>query len=201
MLYELFRAVVQRILRDKILLGLVVVGILGIFFTGVQTQKEPPINSEAAQAEKTEETAEMPQGEAAKPIEPGLACDFVKWWLGGAMDMAQTTAKDSHKEAIAWMTAEAAGQFQAALWTPQMAQGIETGAIRASFHTGQIQAEALNPDGSVVVSVDGTMILDTMRNPVPTHIITYYLVKRNRDGLRIAGVFNKQLPTRNSSVY
>src|SRR5437660_756285 len=98
MWYEVAQALVQRILRDKILLGLVIVGILAMFMGGMNKEeptKEPPTPS----SQPTEKTAA-----ASEPVDPKLASDFLKWWMGGAFDYAAQTAAQSHEQAFAWMT-------------------------------------------------------------------------------------------------
>lgn len=206
MWYEVARALVQRIFQDKILLGLVIVGILGIFMTGISSNDEPaPASSkaDAAAPEAGAGTQERPAaGQApAQPIEPNLAVDFVKWWLGGAMDYTAATAAENHNQAFGWMTPEAQRAFQAAFWSAQTAEMVKSGQLVAAFHLAAVQAEAINPDGSIVVGVAGTLVTDTGGRPVTNQVNIDFLVRREQDGLRVAGIYNRISAVPGPSVY
>lgn len=194
MLYEIARALVQRIFRDKILMGLVIIGILAIFMSGISTKEEPAPVTKATSAPSAAQTTPVQTA-----VEPKLAADFLKWWLGGAFDYAPATAVQSHQQAFAWMTAQTQAAFQAAFWTPDVASGITNGQIVAAFHPTSIEAEAVNPDGSVVIAVAGTLVIQSGGQPVTQQLLADFLVQRQRDGLRVAGIYNKLAPS--TSVY
>jgi len=214
MIYELARALVQRIFRDKILMALVVIGVLGLFMGGMSGKQEPPVASKSGGGQPMDrggdDTRSMTPASldgqpgaapAQQPLEPNLATDFVKWWLGGAMDYTTATAVANHEQAFGWMTPEAQRAFQAAFWTPETQQMIASGQLVAAFHLAAVQAEALNPDGSVVVGVTGTLVTDTGGKPTPHQLTADLLVRREQDGLRIAGIYNRVTTVPGVSVY
>jgi hypothetical protein len=207
MLYELIRAIVQKILQDKILLGLVIVAFLGIFVGGMtmgdekdqkptgakvaQGSGEQPLPGQApGQGATQQASAQQPAGQqAGSKLTPQLACDFVSYWLQSAMDYNAQTAQQSHNQAMAWMTPDAAATFQAQFWTPQIAEAVTTGRLISAFQPTGVQAQAVNPDGSVVIGVAGTMIVQSGGQPVPQQFLASFLVKQDNGGsLRIAGL-------------
>jgi len=200
MLYELARALIQRIVRDKVIMGLLVILALGFFMGGLNTHKEEVVQS--ARVETSSEPApSTPKQSEVQALEPKLATDFVTWWLGGAMDYSTNLAADNHKQAFAWMTPDAQAAFEAALWPPGMADAIAAGKLVAAFHLTSVQAAAINPDGSVVVGVNGTLVTDTGGQPVTHQVASDFLVRRSNEGLRVAGVYNRLHPMPSASVY
>ncbi|HEY9785211.1 MAG TPA: hypothetical protein V6D17_07405 [Candidatus Obscuribacterales bacterium] len=203
MLQEAIRAIITRILNDKILLGLVIVGILGVFVGGMALNDEPtpeakgPADEKIPAAQMAQQQQVQQQAQASpKAVEPTLATDFVKWWIGSSMDYKAQSAIESHKQAFAWMTEDASATFKANFWQPELAEGIASGTIVAAFQPVDVQAEAVNPDGSVVVGLSGTLVLQAVGSPVATHqVVADLLVKRDEKdeagSLRIAGVYNR----------
>jgi hypothetical protein len=193
MFYEVARAIVQRIMRDKILLGLVVIGFLAIFVGGMGSKDEPALATRGG--------ADPASGQQtpAQGLDPKLATDFVKWWLQGAFDFNPSTAIPSHQEALGYMTEQAMGPFQATFWTPQMAQGVTSGQIVGAFHPVSVQAEAINPDGTVVVGVSGTLVMQAGGQPQTQQLDAEFLVVKYPDCLRVAGMYNKLQPAVASS--
>lgn len=220
MAYELVRTIVQKILQDKILLGLVIIGILGIFIGGASlgdndekavakasdehgAQAQPPgqLPGQApghAPAPAPQQAAALPQGQPALPpanaLNPALATDFVKWWIVGAMDYAPQTAAKSHNDAMVWMTPEGARDFSTLLWTPQIAENVCTGRVIAAFHPTAIQAQAINPDGSVVVGVAGTVVIQGQGQPMSQQFLGNFLIRQDKDGLRVARAYTRNAP-------
>jgi len=200
MLYELVRALIQRIIRDKVIMGLLIILGLGFFMGGLNSHKEDVVQT--ARVDAARPTEQAPQKQTLpQALEPKLAADFVTWWLGGAMDYSANLAAENHKQAFAWMTPDAQAAFEAALWPPGMADAIVSGKLVAAFHLISVQAAAINPDGSVVVGVNGTLITDTGGQPVTHQVTSDFLVRRSNDGLRVAGVYNRVVPLQGSSVY
>lgn len=206
MIQEIVHALLQRILHDKIIMGLVIIGILAVAMSGMN--KDEPTSAtnggQRAGGEQAATSQAQGQGQGGSPqsgVEPSLATDFVKWWLGMAMDYSAQTAAQSHQQAFAWMSQDAAVAFQNTYWTPDMANGVADGRIVAAFQPNSIQAEALNPDGSVVVAVRGTYVLQSSGQPIPYQVKADFLVKRAQDGLRVAGVYNELAATPGKSVY
>jgi hypothetical protein len=203
MIQEIVHALVQRIIHDKIIMGLLIIGILAIFMGGMNSKDEQSATGKGpAATEQTQASSQSPQGSTAQAsVEPSLATDFIKWWLAMAMDYSAQTANQNHQQALGWMSQEAAQQFQSIYWTPDMANGIADGRIVAAFQPTSIRAEALNPDGSVVVGVNGTYVVQSSGQPVPYQVKAEFLVRRAQDGLRVAGVYNELAARPGSSVY
>ena len=217
MIQEIVRALITRIMQDKILMGLVILAVLAVFVVPNLSDKEqpqghgsnaPPDVSQAvgqgqgqsqgpgAEGMPGQEASAVPQAAVptANPaaVDPKLATEFVKFWIGGSMDYNAQTAAESHKKAFAWMTPESQQAFEGNFWSPDIANGIATGQLRAAFQPISVQAQALNPDGSVVVAMTGTLVLQqsTVR-PVTHQIVMDLLVRKENDNLRIAGLYNR----------
>lgn len=206
MLYELIRSIVQKVLQDKILLGLVIVAVLGLFVGGmtIGDDKGDTAKKDAA-AVAGNKPAEGP-GRAAgppgtAPLTPQLASDFVNWWLGSAMDFNASTATQNHAQALAWMTPDAQKTYEQTLWTPQVAQAVASGQLVAAFQPTGIKPQAVNPDGTVVVGVSGTMIVQSAGQPVTQQFFASFLVKQDQDGLRVSGIDSRTAVIPGSSVY
>jgi hypothetical protein len=203
MLYELARTIVQKILQDKILMGLVIVAFLGIFVGGMTMGDEKADGKQQAEAPKDGEAAK-PAGaaqQAAPALSPAIASDFVAWWLKSAMDYNGATAQQNHNQALAWMTPEAAQTFQTTFWTPQISEAVTTGRLVAAFQPTGVTAQAVNPDGSVVVGVSGTMVVQSGGQPIVQQFLASFLVKQDADGLRVAGLQARTGVMPGSSVY
>lgn len=194
---DVIKAVIQRIKRDKILLGLIIVGVMAIFVGGVCSNDEPaatkaPPKEAATFAETATPAAAAPAAPAQANLDPGLASQFVKWWLAQSMDYAAATAKPHHTEAARWMTPQAAQGFQSVFWTPAIEQEVLTGRVVAAFQPVTVQATAVNPDGSVVISMTGTLVMQTANSaPMTQQIATDFLVRQEKEGLRICGLYNR----------
>lgn len=206
MVQDLVRLTVQRVMRDKILLGLVIIGLFGIFVGGFSGGKEDrpvrAVESQPANA-PAEKAAANPQISyaAGAPLESALATDFVKWWITGAMDYSSQTSGKSHESAFHWMTPEAQAIFQATFWPADLAAGIAQGQIVGAFQPIAVQAEAINPDGSVVVGFSGTLVLQATGRPTTQQIFADILVRKEQSGLRVAGLYNRSSPPVSTSVY
>jgi hypothetical protein len=200
MLYELIRTVIQKILQDKILLGLVIVAILGIFVGGMTMGDDDKSDASKKNATAATEKGAQPQ-QVLSPLNPTLAADFVRWWLGSAMDYNASSAQQSHNQAFSWMTVDAARAFQANFWTPQIAEAVASGRLVAGFQPVDVQAQAINPDGSVVVGVAGTMIIQANGQPAPQPFSACFLVRQEKDGLRVAGLDARTSAIPGGSIY
>ena len=220
MFQDLIRNIVQKVLRDKILLGLFVIGVVAIFMCGGndgdQSEKRRPSASEvaeqqaqqqqaqqqqmqqmqqAAQMQQQQQQAAQPQAAPGKPsLDPTTAEDFVKWLVGGAFDYSRALAQKNHEEAYKWMTPEAKATFENAFWPPQIAQSVASGVLVGSFQPVSVQAQAINPDGTVVVSMKGTLVMQMSGGqPDVRQIFTDFLVRKEPQGLRIAAIYNRTL--------
>ncbi|MCC7529689.1 MAG: hypothetical protein IT342_14290 [Candidatus Melainabacteria bacterium] len=231
MIQEIVRALITRIMQDKILMGLVILGILAVFVVpNVGNDEKPPGHgSNAANAPPElaqavgQEQGQLTQGVATNPegatpggaaapgvqaaptpnqVDPKLADQFVKFWMGGAMDYNTATAAQSHKEAAKWMTPEAQQAFESNFWSPDIAQAIASGQLRGAFQPISVQPKALNPDGSIVVEMTGTLVLQqsTVR-PVTHQIVMDLLVRKETEGLRVAGLYNRSYVMQANNPY
>lgn len=205
MFYELARAFVQRIFQDKILMGLVIVGVLGIFVGiggGTEKKEHRSIQQQEMQAaSQNQEKPKEPRTNASKTLEPAEAVKFLSWWLNGAMDYNPASAARSHGEAMAWMTPDAAASFQATFWPQHVAEGVVSGRVIAAFHPSQVVPVAINPDGSVVVKLVGTMVTQSGKVPAVQQIAASFLVRKENQGMRISGIHASAIVMSASSVY
>jgi len=232
MIQEIIRALITRIMQDKILMGLVILGVLAVFVVPNVGNNEPPPGhgSNAANAPpqlgesggwgggghgqpaappagaQSAPGAQGAQG-AAAPVDPNalnptLATDFVKFWMGGAMDYNAASAAQSHKEAAKWMTPETQQAFETNFWSPDIANGIASGQLRGAFQPIKVEAQAMNPDGSIVVRMTGTLLLQqsTVR-PVTHQIVMDLLVRKEGENCRIAGLYNQSYVMQPNSPY
>lgn len=232
MIQEIIRALITRIMQDKILMGLVILGVLAVFVVPNVGNNEPPPGhgSNAADAPpqlgesggwgggghgqpaappagaQSAPGAQGAQG-AAAPVDPNalnptLATDFVKFWMGGAMDYNAASAAQSHKEAAKWMTPETQQAFETNFWSPDIANGIASGQLRGAFQPIKVEAQAVNPDGSIVVRMTGTLLLQqsTVR-PVTHQIVMDLLVRKEGENCRIAGLYNQSYVMQPNSPY
>lgn len=204
MFYEIVREIVSRIARDKVLMGLIVILVLGSFWGGMQVKHgEEGSYDRQVEAPQAEPVAEQKPTQQSPPaqLDSNLACDFVKWWLTSAMDYSANSAQQGHSKALGWMTPEAQQAFKTAFWTPDIAAGIADGRIKAQYSLADIRTVAVNPDGSVVVSANGTFVYQAGGQPSSQQMQTDYLVRKDPGGLRIAGLFNRVAPLMSSSTY
>lgn len=192
----------QRLLKNKPLLALGIVLLL-LFTVGQfieapsHTRRERAEESEGAQqsqqAQQVQQAQQAPAPMPANPsnLSPALATEFVGWWITKAMDYSAATSGKSHAEAFGWMTPQSSATFQQVFWTPPIAQGITQGRITAAFQPSSVQAEAINPDGSVVVGVTGSLIVQDSATPVSQQIVTDFLIKKEKGNLRVCGMYNR----------
>src|SRR4029434_9984664 len=129
---------------------------------------------------------------AAPPVaiaDPIVARTLIEQWLPLAWDLSAGTASDSQEKAIAYMTKECADAYRHNIWNPELAKQISEAGLHSSFQTSRVEAGDLQPDGSVVVFVDGTQILSvTGKGSQSRPVKLEYLIRQTADGLRIAGI-------------
>jgi len=216
MIQEVIRAIITKIMQDKILMGLVILGILAVFVVpNLADGEKPPQQASGtvpgspppgALQSSGHDSATPPQpsaagqattGQAAAPANPAaadptLATEFAKFWMNGAMNYNAQSADASHKEAFKWMTPEAQATFETNFWSPDIANGINSGQLRAAFQPISVQAQAINPDGSVVVVMTGTLVMQQASvRPVTHQIVMDLLVRKESENYRIAGLYNR----------
>ncbi len=193
-------------MQDKILLGLVALGIIAGFvaMSGHDVKEEPrtargeqaAVEGGHAKGEGQKAEGDKEQGEEDGVfLTPVLANDFVKWWLGGAMDFNPATAHKNHIEANKWMTPKACARYEELFWNSDRARDILNGNLTMKFQPISVEPMAVNQDGSIVIAVKGIMVSSQPGNPnlVREQIETDYLVMRAANGLRIGGLYNRIL--------
>lgn len=213
MLQDIIRGILQTILRDKILLGLLIVGVIAVVSAGAaKDEKKPSEGGGPAPSGQQAHAHGQPASAQGQPQEsPGaqqqqaaqahsmqleeakLAKEFVHWWLSGAMDYSAATCQKSHAEMFKWMNPEAKEVFKANFWTPEMEQAFSTGTLVAHFQPSTIEPKAINPDGSIVVGVDGSLVMQIGAQPTTQRILTDYLVKKEDGNMRIAAIHAKTI--------
>ncbi len=210
--------VIQRLLRDKILLGLIIVGVLTIFvgvaFTGddpKEANKATPLSPQAIQQGMPQGGMHPPAGAgsptAAAPAQPAgltpeLATQFVTWWLGKSMDYSMATGKASHQEAFGWMTPQTVQAFQTGYWTPEIENAVVTGKVTAAFQPVSVQAQFINPDGSIVVAMTGALVMQQAGTQTATQQLSAdFLVKQDKGDMRIIGINIHPAPPSTAAPY
>ena len=174
---------------------------------GIEKQAKSQDQKSASNGQNSEQSqaaaqSQVPNQTAADILNPGEAEDFVKWWVTGAMDFNAETAIKNRKKAMAWMTDEAASIFEQSFWTDELKNGVTQGTIVASFQPVSVHATAVNPDGSVVVHVKGSVAMQVHgQQPSTEHLLTDYLVVKKAKGLRIAAVDSKTYVQANNTHY
>jgi hypothetical protein len=207
MLEDLFRMTIQKIISDKILLGLVIIAFCGIFVGSFSSKKDERPAVKAIETlpvvpQLAKDKSAVPSGYSNNAaLEPALATDFAKWWVSGAFDYSNISAAKSHSIALTWMTPTAQKSLTDTFWTPQLANAIAQRSIVGGFQPSTIQAEAINPDGTVVVGLSGTLVMQSGGRPVSQPILLDILVRKEPSGLRIAGLYNRSTPPLTSSAY
>ncbi len=244
MLADIIRATVQLVFRDRIVAGLVIVFILGIFFCGINSKdgnghrflgkqgaadqagseqaggegqqagekgqsagqgpgagtgqgggqgQEGAQGATSQTGQHPQQLAQTPQGAPQPKLEPKLAVDFVRWWLTMALDYS-ITSPANHKKAMAYAKPSVAKTFTQSFYTAEVMQGVANGTLAGSFEPVTVQAIAINPDGSVVVTVIGNLTLQSSGSqPVSQSLVLEFLVEKDPEGVHMAGFFNKTI--------
>lgn len=129
------------------------------------------------------------QATQANLTDPLAALNLVQDWLPLAWDLSAGSASDSQEKAIDYMTDDCAKAYKESIWTPQIAQQINASGIKSTFSASRVAAGNNQPDGSVVITVEGKQILNIPNKGSKTRSVKLeYLVKNTTDGLRIAGI-------------
>jgi hypothetical protein len=122
-----------------------------------------------------------------------LAVDFVRWWLTMALDYS-ISSPANHKKAMAYAKPSVAKTFNQSFYTPAVMQGVANGTLAGSFEPVTVQAIAINPDGSVVVTVIGTLSMQSSGSqPVSQSLVLEFLVEKDPEGVHMSGFFNKTI--------
>ncbi|MGE0261884.1 MAG: hypothetical protein AB7V06_04270 [Candidatus Obscuribacterales bacterium] len=140
-------------------------------------------------------TAEAPAGsqqmaqQPAMQVDQGQAVNLVQTFLTPAWDLSAGSAPQSQATAIQYMTPDCAAAYQQNVWTPEIAQQIESAGLRSTFQLGSIGVGSVKPDGSVVVLVTGMQIMEVPgKGQRQRDVNIEYLVTSTPGGLRIGGI-------------
>jgi hypothetical protein len=146
-----------------------------------------PISS--AQTSTYAAMANQNQANAASLADPMNSLNLVQDWLPLAWDLSAGTASESQAKAIEYMTPDCANAYKQNVWTPEVAQQINDSGIKSTFSASRVAAGNNQPDGSVVITVEGKQVLNIPNKGAKTRSVKLeYLVKNTADGLRIAGI-------------
>jgi len=216
MFQEIVTQAVRKILGDKILLGLLIVCLLGVFVGGFslnrdrgtkedggQPEQEQPVSSSNNSSVKSSVSSKdnaLDSNYKGGKLTPDLAVAFVKWWIRQSMDFTPNSAAQSHQAADHWMTPGTAKSFDAAFWNPQLASQVTSGSTVGAFQPISVVAKAINPDGTIVVNVTGTLVLQMGSRPSSHQIEMDVLVCKESRGLRVSGFYNR-LTSVSNSIY
>lgn len=189
----------KKIFRNKLMIAFGIVGFL-LFTVGQFYPKDDSTKTDHKTAADRSSSGE-PQSPNDKTqvdvaptpmLTPTVATQFISWWVPLAMDYNAISGGANHNKAFGWMTDGAAKQFKQCFWSPAIASGVAQGTLAAAFQPATVQAEAVNPDGSVVVGLTGSLVMQDATTPAVTQpIVVDFLVKKGNGGFRIAGLYNR----------
>lgn len=133
--------------------------------------------------------AQQAQAPAGPVTSATDALSLIEAWIPLAWDLSAGTASTSQEKAILYMTPECAQSYRQNVWTNEISQQIDASGIKSTFRATKVAAGAQQPDGSIVIVVEGEQILNvpdqaSRQRPVKVE----YLVKKTQEGLRICGI-------------
>ncbi len=79
------------------------------------------------------------------------------------------TAKTSQEKAIQYMTPECAIAYRQNVWTDDISKQIEQSGLQSSFRPSFVKATGLQPDGTMVIYVEGQQTL-TVPEKAPEYV-------------------------------
>ncbi len=181
-----------------IFVGLCLTLVIGMTIDDKKTAQRPAAGAPAAQAQAPQAAGQAPQAQQPMQnptaVDPKLATEFITWWLGSALDYSKEKSAANRKTATEWLEPPVVEHYQNAFWQPQMVQGIASGQIVAAFQPVSVQPLAVNPDGSVVVSVKGTFVQQINgAQPEQKVILADMLVRKDNGNLRIGGLYVQKM--------
>src|SRR5262249_33690084 len=139
-------------------------------------------------AQMQQQGAEQSQP-AAQAADPVMAQSLIEQWLPFAWDLSAGSAKESQEKAIMYMTPQCAQSYRQNVWSPDIAKQIDQSGIKSTFRATNIKVAEQQPDGSVVVLVEGEQILSVPEQPSHQRSVKIeYMIKQTPDGPRIAGI-------------
>ncbi|MBK9202547.1 MAG: hypothetical protein IPL73_08935 [Candidatus Obscuribacter sp.] len=141
----------------------------------------------------TEYGAAATQGATAVNSADGNAAkDFVRAFASNSFDFSASTAASNQQKAMAMMSPETASNYQANVWGPVASQ-VTGSDVTTQFTPSVISTGQANPDGSIVVFLQGQLALRAADGHEEQKAINMeYLVQKMPDGsMRIAGIQEK----------
>jgi len=135
------------------------------------------------------QTPTPPPPSPADMVEPNAATELVKGFLPLAWDFSSATAANSQASAMNLMTPECAQNYKSSVWTDEVASGILGSGIKSNFNQQMVSAGQNLQDGSIEVTVHGSLDMTLPGNPPTSKPCKYiYLVKKFGGPLKIAGI-------------
>lgn len=148
-----------------------------------------PMTDPGAQEASAGAGAEAPQGGAAPMATDAMqARDFVVNFLPLAWDLSAYSARAHQDQALELMTAECKQAYTSHIWTPEIAQQIESSGVQSEFQPKKVEPTPMKSDGSVEVIVEGVQTLGVPGKQKTRGVKVAYLVKQFPEGLKIAGI-------------
>lgn len=135
-----------------------------------------------------QQQAQLPQTPVAM-TDPNRATQFLEQWLPTGWDLSAATAGASQEKAMMFMTPECATAYRQNIWTADLAKQIQDSGLQSTFNPRKVAASQPQPDGSVVIYVEGDQVMVAPGKETATRPVNMeYLVKETSEGLRIAGI-------------
>lgn len=126
---------------------------------------------------------------AAMIADPQVALNLIEQWLPCAWDLSAGTASANQEKAIAYMTEDCASAYRQNVWTQDLSAQIEEAGLQSTFKATKVRAGSPQPDGSLVIYVEGEQILNVPEKGSRSRPVKLeYLVKQTNEGLKIAGI-------------
>lgn len=197
--------------RYKLTLIMVAVAGLmaGVFFTlllGGGAPSEPPRRARTKQNPYNPDTGAAAVGGSGSAVVTGAggnpnvattpqvsdaqaAQDFVRNFVTYSFNMNSNAASASQAQAMAMMDSETANAYRNNVWTPELEELVTKSGLTSQFSISSISSGQQNPDGSIVIFMNGTQILNSpaagqQQKPVSVE----YRVQRTASGWRIVGI-------------
>jgi hypothetical protein len=129
-----------------------------------------------------------PPASSSSSADAEQAKSMIQAWLPLAWDLSAATARSSQEKAIAFMTPDVAETYRKNVWSPELAEQIESSGVKSSFKADRVFAGGSH-DGAVVVFVDGmqTLVIPG-KGQTARPVKLEYMVKNTPEGMKIVGI-------------
>jgi len=146
--------------------------------------------ADGQQAAPAQASANAPASEpTVTMVNANEAANLITSWLPLAWDLSAGSARGSQEKAIMYMTPDCAAAYKQNVWTADVAKTIEDAGLQSSFTADKIIPGQPQPDGSIVVLVEGTQIMSVPgKGTQQKSKRLEYLIKSTQEGLRVAGI-------------